>query len=29
MDRLDALRLFVRTVETGSFTRAGAELGVS
>lgn len=29
MDRLDALRLFVRTVETGSFTRAGAELNVS
>ncbi len=29
MDRLDALRLFVRTVETGSFTRAGHEVGVS
>lgn len=29
MDRLDALRLFVRTVQTGSFTRAGAEVGAS
>jgi len=29
MDRLDALRLFVRTVQTGSFTRAGAEIGAS
>lgn len=29
MDRLDALRLFVRTVETGSFTRAGIELNLS
>lgn len=29
MNRLDALRLFVRTVQTGSFTRAGAEVGAS
>ncbi len=29
MDRIDALRLFVRAVETGSFTRAGVEANVS
>lgn len=29
MDRLAALRLYVRTVETGSFTRAGRDLGLS
>ncbi len=28
-DRLDALRLFVRVARTGSFSRAGRELGVS
>lgn len=29
MDRLSGLRLFVRTVETGSFSRAGRDLGLS
>jgi len=29
MDRFDALQAFVRVVETGSFTRAAAQLGVS
>ncbi|CAL1691617.1 HTH-type transcriptional regulator DmlR [Brevundimonas subvibrioides] len=29
MDRLSALRLFVRTVETGSFSRAGRDAGLS
>ena len=29
MDRLDALRAFVRVVEAGSFTRAADQLGIS
>ncbi|QTN18455.1 LysR family transcriptional regulator [Brevundimonas sp. AJA228-03] len=29
MDRLSALRLFIRTVETGSFSRAGRDAGLS
>lgn len=29
MDRIDSLRLFVRVVETGSFSRAATELGVA
>ncbi|WP_370373344.1 helix-turn-helix domain-containing protein, partial [Henriciella pelagia] len=28
MDRLDAMRLFLRVADTGSFSRAAADLGV-